>query len=1528
MADQETNNGQDQELSPSPKDSRKEEESPPVQNAVPVKEKPAKIKVKRSLFRKIINVFIGIFLGIVILILTALGFSQTKTFRETLREKVIALVNKEINGTLNIEKIDGTILTSLFLRNTSIIVNKDTLLFARNIEVKTSPLQLLLKKIFVRKVLLEDVKVAMLQSADGEWNFKKLIKPKPEDTTKSNFSLLIQVNDLQLRNIQFVKQTYQNYKSQKDYPVLNTDDLRIRELYLSAQAFADIQNSDYLLVLKELSFKPNLSRFKLRNISGEFAITKNFASVTNFYFLTDSSEAKINARIDSLNLFGNVKLEDFKNYPVSIDADAPSFNFDDLSSFINSTELLKGNPGFKLKAHGKFGGFKIDKLVCNYRDTHIEMNGQVLHLNVPSKLYFQAKVINSDLNYKDVNSLLPTLKLPEYAKLQLRGVNIEYEGEPLNFKSKFTGNVDGGNITGDVAMNLGVKPMTYDIKFSTEDLNLEPVLNINTKLNSSGSFVGKGFSPMDIASDLKLNILKSTINEIPLDHIDVSAVAQNKNIGFKLDGKGDEEQAHIIGEINFDKDTIPSFNFSGRLKQLNLAKFLKDKNFQSNLNFYFTAEGKNFDPDEMNGKFTFGVDSSLFRNKVIENSSIVGTFKKDSTHRSIALSSDFVDFNINGNFSLMKAVDLVAYESKTIGGIISKKVTELNPISIINRQPEKDSVITDLPAIVNEDLKFDYDFKFKDFQLIAMLMGNDQFDISGSGAGAVSNKGSNFSVSTQLKLDYLVMLEKEKTFYLSDINTGINFTRDNRYLSFDKLFCTASLTGKRFYTGNNIKSISADVTFNQSKLFFDASANFEDMISAEAEGIIKMTPNEQQLLVDRLALTYNGIEWTNKDTMKVLFNPNYFKIAQCQVQHDTSQIKMNGVIQNTGNQNLTIEAERLSGDVLGKYLLGFTDNRLIANGSLNGKIEGKFESPVINLLFNLKGLQVETTKLGNVKGSLSYQNKKMNTNFAFLDLKGDESKPLFFMKSNLPIDLSFAPVKERMIQNENLDVQFKSENFNLASLGRILPKLTDQSGMLSADVKINGTFKNPVYSGYLNLTNGLFTTTLNNLAYTCGLKLSLDKSEIKVDSLVVSNAGGTKYSGTITGGGKIYFDGFDVKDIQLRFNGDLAVLGQRSQSVSPIFYGDLLIGTDGDWLLTKSRGKVFFKGDVLMKQTDLVYTTGQANNASNTNFNFIYAVDSSKIDNELLRFHQVLTKEKDLQKQQTEKLEQLNFDYDIGISTQNNAKLVFILSQAINQRLTVDLRGGLKYSNYSGDSRAQGVFELLPGSKLEFFKTFDATGFLRFESDVTNPYLDVISTYSSDYVNPRDEVATPQEVAVKIKIKGPLSDLGKNLANSSESLGIYIGARNIQNNIRETRYDYADAFSFILSGKFKDDLTAQDKALVAGQTNAIGNTASSFLGSILTNFVNNAVGDLVNNIQISQSGYSTKFSLSGRIQNLRYTIGGTTQVFQNIGKASVKLEYPFTPSFLIRLERKEPIATPFALEDKISEMALKYKFEF
>ena len=163
----------------------------------------------------------------------------------------------------------------------------------------------------------------------------------------------------------------------------------------------------------------------------------------------------------------------------------------------------------------------------------------------------------------------------------------------------------------------------------------------------------------------------------------------------------------------------------------------------------------------------------------------------------------------------------------------------------------------------------------------------------------------------------------------------------------------------------------------------------------------------------------------------------------------------------------------------------------------------------------------------------------------FFDLNANEQYPLFSLKGNLSVDLSFSTVNKRFLENEPLSIKFKSVNFDLSSLGRIIPGITDQKGILAADIDLSGSFKNPIYNGYINLTDGHFKFIYNNLDYNCSAKIHFENQEMKLDDFILSNAGGSKYSGTVYGAGGISFDGFSLKDMDLHFNGNLAVLGQQ-----------------------------------------------------------------------------------------------------------------------------------------------------------------------------------------------------------------------------------------------------------------------------------------------------------------------------------------------------------------------------------------------
>ena len=150
---------------------------------------------------------------------------------------------------------------------------------------------------------------------------------------------------------------------------------------------------------------------------------------------------------------------------------------------------------------------------------------------------------------------------------------------------------------------------------------------------------------------------------------------------------------------------------------------------------------------------------------------------------------------------------------------------------------------------------------------------------------------------------------------------------------------------------------------------------------------------------------------------------------------------------------------------------------------------------------------------------------------------------------------------------------------------------------------------------------------------------------------------------------------------------------------------------------------------------------------------------------------------------------------------------------------------------------------------------------------------------------------------------------------------VYVGTKNIENNVSDATKDASDAVMFMILNKFNDNVSQQERSI-------IDSYATSFAGSLVGGFLNRQLGDYVKSLDIRQTGTDTKFILAGRAGKFRYSIGGSTAVFQDLGLANVKIEYPITQSFFMRLERKEALSETKYINEMINELGLKYRFEF
>lgn len=1499
--------------------------------------RPKKIVTKRTFGRKVINFFILTFAALVTLLIFFFGFSQTSTFRNYLKETIISQVNGSINGKLNIESLNGSVLTSVILKNTSLVQETDTLFKAENISLKLKPHKLIFDVIYVRQLQLFDAEIDINQDKNLVWNIDKLSLPdtsaqtEPIDTTQepSPLPYTIQIDDLELSKINFTYKSYENSDTSKKYDIINWDDMEFKNVNFSASVIADLKNSRFNLQLKHLSFLPNARKFNLNHLGGNFFITPEFAEVENLAVYTDSTEIVLSARLDRLNLLGSVVLEDFKDYPLNLRLRAPKVHFDDLTYFIGATDILKGTPSLEIDAKGKFGDFDISYMKMSFLKTSLNLTGKVEHLNTPGKLFITAEVKNSTVNQPDADKLLPTIGIPVMNNLIMTNFNAKFKGEPINFNSTIAGNIHSGQIKANAKLDMTKPQMLYDIKFQTKNLNLEPVINIKTSLTSNGTCSGRGTDPRKMNSRILVNAFNSEFLNYSADSLTLDLTARNKEISVDLDAILEGSKFTSQSILDFSDPSTTGFDFAGSFSDLNLANVLDDSTHQSSMNLRFDLSGKDLDLSKTVAELNFEIDNSKYQNRKIDYSEIdlLVNFD-DHRNRNIKLLSDVLDFNINGKFDLQELIKLTSYESEVISTVMLSKLTRLNPLFVIQDSTIINSDNLKYDNITKSYQKADFNFNFKNSNLTNFILGGNNISLAASGEGFLENDSTGFSFSSELNLDHFTRINEGNPIYLSDLYLNLHLSRNNNLIAFKELFGNLSVEGKRIYAGSEIGNIESEISFNANKMYFSLSSEIDSIINVASEGLINMSDSIQAINISNLDINYNNSDWKSQDTVKLTYKPLSFILEDLNLQSGSANLKAEGTLYNFGEQQFQFILTDMQNDNLGKFL-SFLDDPLFntyINSTVN--VSGSFTEPIIEAKITADSLRYGSKLFGSVEGKFSYQDQLLNSTIAVHDSIESNSEKVLNVAGFIPVNLSFGPVEERLISDRPINMTMSSTAFNLNTFGNVLPFIKNPSGLFLADLKAGGTFDHIEYSGYAEVKNSRMTIKLNNLEYNLDFKLNFNDQQAVFENLIISNTSDAKNIGTLTGTGEVNFKGIAPDNFNLLLNGDLSLLAQKSKLANTNYFGDLFIETKTPLSFKYENSGSKLNGELLLKKTDILYSLeDERTEKKSSDFIYKYKVDSSKIDKEELRFKALLSEVNTVSNQMDYQVK--NFDFNLSFEIESSARLVIVLPNLANQKLFIEAAGGFTYTSINDVPRAQGTINLLPGSTLDFFKKFDASGSLRFESELSNPYLDISAIYQNDYVAPNATQAEP--VAVRIKIQGPLENLGRSLS-SNENIAIQRGQSNIQNDVKDARYDFSDALTFLAFNTFKEDFTNQSQQAYSQFATSAG---MSIAGTFLSDLVNSSVGGVINNIQLSQSQYANKenylYNLSGKYKDFRYSFGGSfggnsrNLQFKNM---ELKIEYLFSPNFSIRGEQRRPIGASYNLEEMIQELGFKYNIEF
>lgn len=1484
-------------------------------------------KKRRTLLQRIVNVFLYIGIGIFLLLVVAFAVSQTSYFRNWLRETAISAANDALNGKIYIGRIDGTMFTSLILHDTYITMGSDTLLNASRIEVRTSPLQLLFKKIYVRKLEIDDTKINLIRDSSGVLNVSELIPPSPKDTASSTFPFKIIVADLKLKNLSFALRDY-NINTESFYESLNLHNLLIKKLNLSLSAFADIDKNDFEAVIHSFSFEPNINRFSLKDLSGEFYINNDSFSTKNFNLKTALSNVTLNASVRNFSVFDSTKNTDFTKAALSVNLSADKFDFSDLSAFVPPTGILQGGINADIRASGSFKLLNLDLLEVTSRNTHLQAKGTIENVDAGQDMFITTNFYDTYVNLQDIHDLLPSLQTPVYEDYGLLNFDtLFYRGKPLNFFTQVDVTTKKGSFGIAGNLDLGIEPLTYDINIRTRNLDLAPVAGVTTNLTSSGSVKGQGVKPDSLNAAVQFFAGGSVLNGTRMDTLKLIADAQSKNIKYKLTAVSDSLVASLNGSFDFSDMKLPSYELTGDIRNLDLASILKDSSAGTDLNFSIDASGKGFNPDSLDLFLsTLLYKSSVNGIKIDSTRAILDIRKNDGGERVVNLISDLADITLTGDFTVMNAAGLITDEMSILSNAVKDKLRDLLPPS-----EKTDSIVGKL-QYVPQDLRkglrtsIDYVVEFKDFRLLSLLLGGKQLELDGEVQGKLEENADSIKFTFRTNLDYLKYWGKNDVFFLSKLNLNLALFNDLGNISFSQLNADADLSIERIFMGNDITNLHLGFNLAGDSAALQFSANLENYLKANLDSRMRFVNGAVDITFDSLSALYNKFDLRNHVPLSVLYSSDKIVFDNFQLFHNKGSISLNGELQNPGTQNLSLVIKGITGRDITESLLGMeSQNSFQSYLSFSADIKGQYESPTMNFKLEADSITYNKRNFGSLIANMNYENEVLSSDMRFIDSLGNVSNPKLKITGNIPINLAFSNQGKRIIEDAPVDINVSADSFRLATFGDMIPGVNRLKGVFTANMHIGGTFNNFQPKGQIVLDYLDFVVDKNNLQYNAGLKVTITPDHLKIDSLLIRNAPGTKNGGQMTGSGEAELRNLQIVSSDINVGGQLKVLSNDSKSTSPSVYGDLVIATQGNIEFKLDSSGTFIAVPIVVKEANLIFPpTASAYENTSNDFIYVYAADTSAVRNKEADFQRLVDlSHKHNETQQNKSGAGSSFDYKIDVHVEKEAKITFVLSKELNQNLTAILGGDFHYERVNGRSDASGELNLLSGSTLEFLKTFEADGTIRFENQLDNPYLDITATYTDYYYPAGDSVSNNEvKVAVKIIIKSFLKDLGKNLVQEQNNIAVYYGANNIENNVPDPTKSASDAVLFILAGKFTEGATQQDR-------NAAASTAASLAGSVVGGFLNRQFGDIIRKVELRQVGTETKFNLVGKAGDVQYSIGGSTNIFQDISQANIKLEYPLTKQLLIRLERKQSVTeTTSNITEMINELGLKYKFEF
>jgi len=1457
-------------------------------------------KFLKKLF-KVVFYFSALFL---ILISIVLIITQTERFRIFIHDKVESELRKSIGGDIYLGKFYGNLFTGLGIDGFRIDVDGKTFIKALSIELKYNPIGLIRGSYSFDEFIIYKPEVNLIRDRNGNWNYQKIIKPRKGDASGrisvSFYKFVIDDGKFSLVDSLNLKTS----ALAESLNCINYHNFTIHDINLNLSGSYSSEKID--LRSFKLSFIVDEGKFNA-DLSGKIFMDKEELQAKDVEILTGRSRAKFNFFASTKDNLFKLDRNTIENVYMSVYLVADSFSFGDLTKFIPSVHFLNGSPSVEIEAEGTLKDLKIKRINSKIYDSEISITGELKNVIKFSDFLIDAQIQNSKINTSDIEKFVTLVNLPEF-KVKQFYLDGRYIGHPLDFTSSVNFNWDKTIVNLDAKLKIK-DDFAYDLNFRVSDLNPEDILNTESMrgiLNFSGNLSGKGVGFDNAEARARVEISESFVNKVLLP-----------KSNFLFDLRGGELNGTFVSisegfkgiiDLNLKKDEANQFllSLSGSLTDLDLSQIRTDKPhfLRSHISgdFILKFTSGNFKKMDLFAQ----LNPSSFGNYKISKLRLNARYTEDAQKKSLNLQSNMFDLNLEGKFNFDDLFKSVGLAIKTIQGKVNEKLNfvKFEGVSF---------------GDLKNQVEVDYKIKFKNLTPISVFSIGQIFQAIGNLDGVFLSDSGGFYFYSNANLKDIAYLNfkdgKIDTFKFGYFNGEVEFDYKSEKLKFE----VKGLCGNFDSRVMQFDRANVNFAFEEPNLYAEFSGKASDW-DVEIVSLFQFGSEANRYILKNFVGEIYGSRIYIEDEIEFfqtksglvinpasfLLNGQKFYIAGF-IDKQTQQLRLWG-------ENLKLDSalktQTFSGDV-----------------DFSIFVYGTHDKPSSEVEILIKDFMYKEIKLGEFQCFGKVEGDVINLNSSLLTEVGDVKYNAMDMNISIPMwfrrDVSVKYPKPYVIG------KMKLFRFPVAVFEPFISDVSDLRGDITANVDFQGTFDNPNFKGNFSLQNCIFRFKPNNKYYLVYGSGKIDSNVVYVEDLSLWNNPDDYRDGEVQIKGAVYFDRYSISRGNFSINGKLLIVDKEGFGDTG-FYGRVIAETGGNGLSLKiDTTGLYLNGEILLSDVDLNYLPKRATSISKgTGFEYVYLNPFDTLKTEETQVEQLVYLDIPV-KTGGESLEVKrkhgifsSLNYDLMISTSKNAKLNLVLNTQTGEEFFAEFTGRLNLRNYSGSTLAYGEIDILDRSYYNFFKRFNASGKLKFTGDLNSPELDIIASYTGTHTVLTDTISAGKVETVQIKLL-----ISGTLSKPIVKVQMFIDGEDYQKVYPHGEVE-SDAISFLVTGRFKDELTSGEVAMFTENlwSSAGASLLSTAVSGVITDILRDVLGGFITSTEF---GYYSGFKglrITGNIGGAVIQFGG--DIFTDISKSVVVIQYPifkkiFGGNLTIEYQRK-PIQF-YQEKEIVNKLGLYYR---